>query len=96
MRSGSGEDNEGPRAKGREVSSLSLSIPAHLVISLLTCRIINNGSVSAYVPRVFSAPYTMSKHAILGLTKCLALDGRADNIACSQLDIGKLILHWRT
>lgn len=51
--------------------------------------IINNGSISATTPRVFSAPYTMSKHAISGLTKCLALDGRADNIACSQLDIGQ-------
>lgn len=51
--------------------------------------IINNGSISATTPRVFSAPYTMSKHAISGLTKCLALDERADNIACSQLDIGQ-------
>jgi NAD(P)-dependent dehydrogenase (short-subunit alcohol dehydrogenase family) len=52
-------------------------------------RIINNGSISAYTPRVFSAPYTMSKHAILGLTKSLALDGREHNIACSQLDVGE-------
>lgn len=61
----------------------------HLALIQLIDRIINNGSISAYTPRVFSAPYTMSKHAILGLTKCLALDGRADNIACSQLDIGE-------
>ncbi len=51
-------------------------------------RIINNGSISAHVPRPFSAPYTATKHAITGLTKSIALDGRADNIACSQIDIG--------
>lgn len=51
-------------------------------------RIINNGSVSASAPRPFSAPYTASKHAITGLTKSLALDGRAYNIACGQIDIG--------
>jgi NAD(P)-dependent dehydrogenase (short-subunit alcohol dehydrogenase family) len=51
-------------------------------------RIINNGSLSAYVPRPSSAPYTASKHAITGLTKSLALDGRKYDIACSQIDIG--------
>ena len=51
-------------------------------------RIINNGSVSSMTPRPFSAPYTASKHAITGLTKSLALDGRAFNIACGQIDIG--------
>ena len=51
-------------------------------------RIINNGSVSAYVPRPNSAPYTATKHAILGLTKSTALDGRAYDIACGQIDIG--------
>lgn len=51
-------------------------------------RIINNGSISAHTPRPFSAPYTMTKHAITGLTKSTALDGRAYNIACSQIDIG--------
>ena len=51
-------------------------------------RIINNGSVSAHVPRPGSAPYTASKHAITGLTKSLSLDGRPFNIACSQIDIG--------
>jgi NAD(P)-dependent dehydrogenase (short-subunit alcohol dehydrogenase family) len=51
-------------------------------------RIINNGSISAAVPRPLSAPYTATKHAITGLTKSIALDGRADNIACSQIDIG--------
>jgi NAD(P)-dependent dehydrogenase (short-subunit alcohol dehydrogenase family) len=51
-------------------------------------RIINNGSISAAVPRPFSAPYTATKHGITGLTKSLALDGRAFDIACSQIDIG--------
>ena len=51
-------------------------------------RIINNGSISATAPRPFSSPYTTSKHAISGLTKCIALDGRAHDIACSQIDIG--------
>jgi NAD(P)-dependent dehydrogenase (short-subunit alcohol dehydrogenase family) len=51
-------------------------------------RIINNGSISAHVPRPRSAPYTCTKHAITGLTKCISLDGRAHNIACSQIDIG--------
>ena len=51
-------------------------------------RIINNGSISAYAPRPFSAPYTATKHAITGLTKATSLDGRAHDIACSQIDIG--------
>jgi NAD(P)-dependent dehydrogenase (short-subunit alcohol dehydrogenase family) len=51
-------------------------------------RIINNGSISAYAPRPFSAPYTATKHAISGLTRALALDGRAHDIACGQIDIG--------
>lgn len=51
-------------------------------------RIINNGSISAHTPRPFSAPYTSTKHAITGLTKSTALDGRAYDIACSQIDIG--------
>ncbi len=51
-------------------------------------RIINNGSVSAYAPRPFSAPYTATKHAITGLTKAVSLDGRAHDIACGQIDIG--------
>ena len=54
-------------------------------------RIINNGSVSAYVPRPFSVPYTASKHGITGLTRTLALDGRAFNIACGQIDIGNAL-----
>ncbi len=51
-------------------------------------RIINNGSISAYAPRPMSAPYTSTKHAISGLTRSAALDGRAWNIACGQIDIG--------
>jgi NAD(P)-dependent dehydrogenase (short-subunit alcohol dehydrogenase family) len=51
-------------------------------------RIINNGSVSAHAPRPGSVPYTMSKHAVTGLTKTLALDGRRFDIACGQIDIG--------
>jgi NAD(P)-dependent dehydrogenase (short-subunit alcohol dehydrogenase family) len=51
-------------------------------------RIINNGSISAHAPRPFSAPYTATKHAITGLTKSIALDGRPFDIACSQIDIG--------
>jgi NAD(P)-dependent dehydrogenase (short-subunit alcohol dehydrogenase family) len=51
-------------------------------------RIINNGSLSAYVPRPNSAPYTATKHAITGLTKATALDGRKYDIACGQIDIG--------
>ncbi len=51
-------------------------------------RIINNGSISAHAPRPNSAPYTATKHAITGLTKCIALDGRKYDIACSQIDIG--------
>ena len=51
-------------------------------------RIINNGSISAHVPRPNSAPYTATKHAITGLTKCISLDGRAHDIACGQIDIG--------
>jgi NAD(P)-dependent dehydrogenase (short-subunit alcohol dehydrogenase family) len=51
-------------------------------------RIINNGSISAHTPRPNSAPYTATKHAITGLTKSTALDGRKYDIACSQIDIG--------
>jgi NAD(P)-dependent dehydrogenase (short-subunit alcohol dehydrogenase family) len=51
-------------------------------------RIINNGSISAHVPRPHSAPYTAAKHALTGLTKSVALDGREHDIACGQIDIG--------
>jgi NAD(P)-dependent dehydrogenase (short-subunit alcohol dehydrogenase family) len=51
-------------------------------------RIINNGSISAHVPRPHSAPYTATKHAITGLTRSISLDGRPFDIACGQIDIG--------
>jgi NAD(P)-dependent dehydrogenase (short-subunit alcohol dehydrogenase family) len=51
-------------------------------------RIINNGSLAAYAPRPLSAAYTATKHAVTGLTRSISLDGRADDIACSQIDIG--------
>lgn len=54
-------------------------------------RIINNGSISAYVPRPYSTPYTATKHAITGLTKSISLDGRKHRIACSQIDIGNAV-----
>lgn len=54
-------------------------------------RIINNGSISAHTPRPLSSPYTASKHAVLGLTKSIALDGRDFNIVCSQIDIGNAL-----
>jgi NAD(P)-dependent dehydrogenase (short-subunit alcohol dehydrogenase family) len=54
-------------------------------------RIINNGSISAHAPRPGSAPYTTSKHAVTGLTKTLALDGRQFDIACGQIDIGNAL-----
>ena len=54
-------------------------------------RIINNGSISAHAPRPFSVAYTATKHAITGLTKSTSLDGRAYNIACSQIDIGNAV-----
>ena len=54
-------------------------------------RIINNGSVSAYVPRPGAAPYTATKHAITGLTRQISLDGRPFDIACGQIDIGNAL-----
>ena len=52
-------------------------------------RIVNNGSIAAHTPRPHSAPYTLTKHAVLGLTKSTALDGRNFDITCTQLDIGE-------
>lgn len=59
-------------------------------------RIINNGSISAHVPRPGSVPYTMSKHAVTGLTRTLGLDGRAFDIACAQIDIGNALTDMAT
>ena len=53
-------------------------------------RIINNGSIAAHSPRPHTSPYAVTKHAIMGLTKCLSLDGRPFNIACGQIDIGNV------
>jgi NAD(P)-dependent dehydrogenase (short-subunit alcohol dehydrogenase family) len=54
-------------------------------------RIINNGSLSAHAPRPMSVAYTSTKHAVTGLTKCISLDGRKDDIAASQIDIGNAL-----
>jgi NAD(P)-dependent dehydrogenase (short-subunit alcohol dehydrogenase family) len=54
-------------------------------------RIINNGSISAHAPRPNSTPYTATKHAVTGLTKCASLDGRKYDIACGQIDIGNAL-----
>jgi NAD(P)-dependent dehydrogenase (short-subunit alcohol dehydrogenase family) len=54
-------------------------------------RIINNGSISAHAPRPMSVAYTATKHAVTGLTKCVSLDGRKHDIACSQIDIGNAL-----
>ena len=54
-------------------------------------RIINNGSISAHVPRPNSVPYTASKHGVTGLTRSTSLDGRPFNIVCSQIDIGNAL-----
>ncbi len=54
-------------------------------------RIINNGSISAHVPRPNSVPYTSTKHAVTGLTRCISLDGRKHDIACGQVDIGNAL-----
>ena len=59
-------------------------------------RIINNGSISAHAPRPGSVPYTTTKHAITGLTKTLALDGRPFDIACGQIDIGNAMTDMAT
>jgi len=59
-------------------------------------RIINNGSISAHVPRPFSSPYTATKHAITGLTRSTSLDGRAYDIACGQIDIGNAATEMTT
>ena len=57
-------------------------------------RIINNGSISAHTPRLYTTPYTASKHAVTGITKGIALDGRKFNIVASQIDIGNALTEW--
>ncbi|HEX6461526.1 MAG TPA: SDR family oxidoreductase [Thermoleophilaceae bacterium] len=56
-------------------------------------RIINNGSISAHVPRPYAAAYTATKHAITGLTKAISLEGRGCDVACGQIDIGNAATH---
>lgn len=67
------------------------AIPRELIRGWRLGRIINNGSLAAHAPRPNSLAYTVAKHAITGLTKSTALDGRAHNIACTQIDIGVLL-----
>ena len=78
----------GRRQPDRRVSLHAAGVPADEDQQPQGGRIINNGSISAYVPRPHSAPYTATKHAITGLTKSTSLDGRRFNIACGQIDIG--------
>lgn len=59
-------------------------------------RIINNGSLSAHAPRPMSVAYTSTKHAVTGLTKCISLDDRKDDIAASQIDIGNALTELAT
>ena len=75
-----------PIEKWQEVVSTNLT--GTFVCSQEAGRIINNGSVSAHSPRLNSAAYTATKHAVTGLTKSICLDGRNDKITCSQIDIG--------
>jgi NAD(P)-dependent dehydrogenase (short-subunit alcohol dehydrogenase family) len=58
-------------------------------------RIVNNGSIAAHTPRPHSAPYTLTKHALTGLTKSTALDGRNFDITCTQIDIGASLVRHR-
>jgi NAD(P)-dependent dehydrogenase (short-subunit alcohol dehydrogenase family) len=78
-------------AQWNEVVNVNLTgafLCAQEAIKMMKGRIINNGSISAHVPRPNSAPYTATKHAITGLTRSIALDGRQHDIACGQIDIG--------
>jgi NAD(P)-dependent dehydrogenase (short-subunit alcohol dehydrogenase family) len=86
-----------PVAKWREVVDVNLTacfMCAQEAIKIMKAqspkggRIINNGSISAHAPRPGSVAYTSTKHAITGLTKCISLDGRVNDIACSQIDVG--------
>jgi NAD(P)-dependent dehydrogenase (short-subunit alcohol dehydrogenase family) len=87
-------NNAGKDAPGLPVEDLNLAQWNEIIAVNLTGafprggRIINNGSVASQVPRPLAAPYAASKHAITGLTKSLALEGRAYDIACGQIDIG--------
>jgi NAD(P)-dependent dehydrogenase (short-subunit alcohol dehydrogenase family) len=93
----SGEVDEVARADWDATVAVNLTGPflcARAAVRLMKAqrpaggRIINNGSISAHVPRPGSVAYTATKHAVTGLTRALALDGRAHGIACGQIDIG--------
>lgn len=81
-------------SKGRFlwVVRMSASFLPLIMTFFLPGRIINNGSLAAHTPRPHSAPYATSKHAIQGLTKSAALDGRNFNITCTQIDIGEFLV----
>lgn len=81
-------------SKGRFlwVVRMSVSFLPLIMTLFLPGRIINNGSLAAHTPRPHSAPYATSKHAIQGLTKSAALDGRNFNITCTQIDIGEFLV----
>ncbi len=96
----SGPIDEIPVADWRQLIDINLTgafIAARAAFGLMRRqdpqggRIINNGSISAHVPRWGSAPYTASKHAITGLTRSISLDGRPHDIACGQIDIGNAL-----
>jgi NAD(P)-dependent dehydrogenase (short-subunit alcohol dehydrogenase family) len=89
-----------PLAKWREVVDLNLTAMFMCIQEAIRImktqepkggRIINNGSISAHAPRPMSVAYTATKHAVTGLTKCVSLDGRKHDIACSQIDIGNAL-----
>src|SRR5688572_9170430 len=89
-----------PIAKFREVVNLNLVamfMCAQEAIRIMKAqdpkggRIINNGSISAHAPRPMSVAYTSTKHAVTGLTKCISLDGRKNDISASQIDIGNAL-----
>jgi NAD(P)-dependent dehydrogenase (short-subunit alcohol dehydrogenase family) len=89
-----------PLEKFKEVVALNLTAMFHCTQEAIRImkaqspkggRIINNGSISAHAPRPMSVAYTSTKHAVTGLTKCISLDGRKDDISGSQIDIGNAL-----
>ena len=89
-----------PLEKFKEVVALNLTAMFHCTQEAIRImkaqspkggRIINNGSISAHAPRPMSVAYTSTKHAVTGLTKCISLDGRKDDIAGCQIDIGNAL-----
>lgn len=89
-----------PLEKFKEVVALNLTAMFHCTQEAIRImkaqepkggRIINNGSISAHAPRPMSVAYTSTKHAVTGLTKCISLDGRKNDITASQIDIGNAL-----